>query len=81
MPGLTGFELARRIDKVDKDKKIVLMTAFEITKEELEKVFPSIRVHAFIRKPIGIVKLMYHLHVLLGIHSHKGRRDSLVLHL
>lgn len=80
MPGVTGFELARRFGKVDKDTKIVLMAAFEIAKEELEKAFPSIRVDAFIRKPIGIVKLMNHLHVLLGIHSHKGRRGSLVLH-
>jgi DNA-binding NtrC family response regulator len=66
MPKLSGFELARKIDKVDQDAKIILMSAFHMTREEFEKVLPSTRVDAFIKKPVGMTKLMDHLSVLLG---------------
>lgn len=71
MPILTGLELVTRINDIDKDTKIMIMTAFDITKQEFEKVLPSARIDAFIRKPIGIVKLMDHLRVLLGTNHRK----------
>ncbi len=66
MPKISGFEFARKIDGIDKDTKIVLMTAFHMTKEEFDKVMPSTRVDVFIKKPIGMTKLLDHLSVLLG---------------
>src|SRR5581483_6494793 len=74
MPKLSGFELARKIDNIDKDTKIILMTAFHMTKEEFEKVMPSTRVDAFIKKPIGMTKLIDHLGVFSGNYK-KGRRS------
>jgi DNA-binding response OmpR family regulator len=66
MPNLSGFEFARKITSIDNDVKIILMTAFNLTKEDFEKAIPSTRVDAFIKKPIGMTKLRDHLNVLLG---------------
>lgn len=66
MPKLSGFELARKIDSIDRDTRIILMTAFHSTKEEFSKVLPCTRVDAFIKKPVGMTKLRDHLNVLLG---------------
>jgi hypothetical protein len=42
------------------------MTAFHITKQEFDKVMPSTRVDAFIKKPIGMTKLLDHLDAISG---------------
>src|SRR4051794_9060094 len=58
MPEMCGFEFARIIDSMDKDVKIILMTAFHMTKQEFDKVMPSTRIDAFIKKPVGMTKLL-----------------------
>ena len=75
MPTLSGFELARKINAIDKDTKIILTSAFHITREEFDKVMPSTMVDAFIRKPIRMNKLRDHLIGLLG--NYKQGRWSL----
>jgi DNA-binding NtrC family response regulator len=77
MPTLTGLELVPRINEIDKDTRIMVMTAFDITRQEFEKVLPFGRIDAFIRKPIGMVKLMDHLRVLLGTNHRKDDHRSL----
>lgn len=57
MPKMNGFELCREIRKRDSKVKICFMTAFEIHKEEFEKVLPSIRVDGFITKPVRVAML------------------------
>jgi YesN/AraC family two-component response regulator len=76
MPKLTGFEFARKINSIDKSTKIILMSAFHLTKEEFDEVRPSTRVDVFIKKPIGMTKLRDHLSVLLG--NYKEGRWSLL---
>jgi len=61
MPGMDGFQLAREIWKIENDASICFLTAFEIFKEEAEKVFPSLDKHCFIKKPIGIYDLVAHI--------------------
>jgi DNA-binding NtrC family response regulator len=58
MPGLTGFEIARSIRKINPDVKIILFSAFEINMQEFEKVMPNTRVDEFIEKPINRDKLL-----------------------
>jgi two-component SAPR family response regulator len=58
MPGMNGFQLARRVSELRPDVRIVLMTAFEIRKEEFAKMFPSTDVAALIRKPVSQKKLL-----------------------
>ena len=58
MRGLTGFQLARKVKEVHPRIKIVLMSSFEITKPELDKVLPSASVDGFLCKPFKLSKLM-----------------------
>jgi CheY-like chemotaxis protein len=57
MPVMTGFELYREIRKIDDKIKIVLMTAFEINVCEFRKMFASIDVKYFVRKPVSTDRL------------------------
>jgi DNA-binding response OmpR family regulator len=65
MRNLSRFEFARRIDNLDKNTKIILMTSFHMTKEEFERVMPSTRVDAFIKKPVGMTRVMDHINALM----------------
>src|ERR671923_351616 len=58
MPKMNGFELYRRIKEKNPSMKIAFITAFEINKEEFNKVLPSIDVKDFIIKPISMPDLM-----------------------
>jgi DNA-binding NtrC family response regulator len=57
MPGMSGLEFAKELRKVNQDVKIILMSSFEITMPELNKVLPSIDVDAIFDKPIRLDKL------------------------
>jgi DNA-binding NtrC family response regulator len=58
MPKLTGFQLARKVKELHPKIRIVLMSSFEITKPEFDKVMPSTSVDSFIRKPFALSKLV-----------------------
>jgi DNA-binding response OmpR family regulator len=68
MPKINGFELYRKIREKNPSIKIVFITAFEINKEEFNKVLPSIDVKDFIIKPISMTNLRARLKDVL-----KGR--------
>ena len=57
MPKINGFEFYRRIKEKNPSMKIAFITAFEINKEEFNKVLPSIDVKDFIIKPISMSDL------------------------
>ena len=57
MPQMSGFELYRRIHKVDTKVKVCFITAFEVYYDEFRKVFPKLRVSCFVRKPVTISQL------------------------
>src|SRR5207245_9549673 len=61
MPKLNGFELYREIKKKNDKAKICFFTAFEVYYEEFKKVFPTLDVKCFIRKPIAIKDLVDHI--------------------
>ena len=58
MPGLTGFQLARKVKEVHPKIKIVLMSSFEINKPEFDKVLPSTSVDGFLCKPFKLSELV-----------------------
>ena len=58
MPKMNGFELYRRIKEKNPAMKIAFITAFEINREEFNKVLPSIDVKDFIIKPISMSDLI-----------------------
>jgi two-component system, OmpR family, response regulator ChvI len=57
MPNMNGFELYREIIKKDSRARVCFITAFEINYDEFRKMFPSINVSCFIKKPISVVEL------------------------
>ncbi|HEU5220509.1 MAG TPA: response regulator, partial [Candidatus Nitrosotalea sp.] len=62
MPKMNGFELYREIKKKNDSKaKICFFTAFEVYYDEFRKMFPSLEVKCFIRKPITISDLVTHI--------------------
>jgi CheY-like chemotaxis protein len=58
MPNMTGFELVRHIKKLRPEMKVILMTAFEINKQEAQLVLPSTPVDAFVNKPFKTSELV-----------------------
>jgi DNA-binding NtrC family response regulator len=43
IPGMNGYELVRKAKEIDKQIKVVLMSAFEIQQKELHNVLPDIK--------------------------------------
>ena len=65
MPKMNGLELYRRIKEKNQSMKIAFITAFEINKEEFNKVMPSVNVIDFISKPLSISSLITKLKSML----------------
>jgi DNA-binding response OmpR family regulator len=51
MPYMTGYELALQMRKLDANVKIVLMSAFDLDKDEMQAARLESRVNEFIKKP------------------------------
>ena len=54
MPKMSGIELVKQISEIDNDIKVILMTAFDVTGEELKEI----KIEKFLNKPIYIKKLV-----------------------
>jgi CheY-like chemotaxis protein len=58
MPGMSGYEFARKVKGINPDVKIILMSAFEINNIQLSKFLPNIKIiDAFLQKPFSMRKL------------------------
>jgi two-component SAPR family response regulator len=57
MPGINGYELVKKTKDIDKQVKIVLMSAFEIHDKEFHNLLSDIKVDAFLQKPFHIQQL------------------------
>jgi DNA-binding NtrC family response regulator len=53
MPGMSGFELVRRLKELLPKTHVILMSSFVIHKEEFRKVLPSLDVDEFLMKPFA----------------------------
>jgi response regulator RpfG family c-di-GMP phosphodiesterase len=58
MPTMSGFELVGYLKEARPEMRVILMTAFKISKEEAQIVLPSTSVDAFINKPFRSADLM-----------------------
>lgn len=54
MPGITGLELVRIVSKLNKDIKVVIMSAFEINGNNVKQI----RYDEYIQKPVHIQVLL-----------------------
>jgi DNA-binding NtrC family response regulator len=66
MPGLTGFQLVRKVKDLRPEMKVIMMTMFEVNKPEFEAVFPSTPIDAIIRKPFTPSQLVEKIRGFLG---------------
>ena len=66
MPKMNGFELYREMRTIDGKANVCFLTAFDVHRDEFEKMFPDVKVKAFLKKPITIDKLVQNLNQLLA---------------
>jgi two-component SAPR family response regulator len=57
MPGINGYEFIRKVKEIDKQVKVILMSAFEIQEKEFHNVLRDIKVDAFLQKPFSLQRL------------------------
>ena len=57
MPSMNGFELYRRLRRVDSRFKVCFITAFESYYKSLKEFFPNLDVTCFMRKPVTKVRI------------------------
>ena len=67
MPKMNGFEFYRQIKEINPNTKIAFITAFEINKDEFNKVLPSIEVKDFIIKPIDMDDLIFKIKSMISM--------------
>lgn len=65
MPRMSGFELYREMRKLDGEASVCFLTAFDVRRDEFERMFPEVEVKAFLRKPITIEDLVTRLNQLV----------------
>lgn len=58
MPKMSGFQFARRIKELREEVRVILISAFEINKNEFDKVFPSTHIDGILTKPFHINELL-----------------------
>ena len=66
MPRMNGFDLYRELKKRDSGVKVCFLTEFEIHYEEFRKLFPTIDVKAFFRKPVSISNLFNQINAIIA---------------
>ncbi len=59
MPSMNGYELIRRIKAKHPTIKTILISAFEIDKNEFSKMMPTVKIDNFITKPISVKQLVH----------------------
>jgi DNA-binding NtrC family response regulator len=57
MPGMSGFELVRKIRRINPDVKIIMTSSFEMSMNEVKKVLPSLKIDGVVDKPVGLAEL------------------------
>ena len=67
MPQMNGFDLYKKIQKIDNKMKVRFITAFEDYDEEFKQSFPELdETKCFVRKPKATEDLVKHVAVVLG---------------
>ena len=66
MPRINGFDLYRQVKKRDSGVKVCFLTAFQVYYEEFKKIFPTVDVKAFIRKPVSISNLVNQINLAIA---------------
>jgi DNA-binding NtrC family response regulator len=57
MPEMTGIRLAKLMREIRPDIKVVIMTAYEVTPQELSDQLPTITYQDILQKPFRLVQV------------------------
>lgn len=58
MPKMNGFEFVRHAIAQDPCLSVIMMTAFDVRREEIDRELPSIKIDALLNKPVGLSRLI-----------------------
>jgi CheY-like chemotaxis protein len=72
MPQMTGFELCRRLKKIDPTLRVCFLTAFDIYQKEFDTMFPDLKADALLRKAVSLNQLVKTLRDLLAAKKRPG---------
>jgi response regulator RpfG family c-di-GMP phosphodiesterase len=61
MPGMNGFELARKIWASDSNAQVCFSSCFEIQENEAKKVMPNLKTYCLIKKPVTPALVAKHI--------------------
>jgi DNA-binding response OmpR family regulator len=64
MPRFNGLQLYYKLKAIDKDVKVIFLSALEAT-EEIMSIFPTLKSKDIIKKPIDKVQFVNKIHTLL----------------
>jgi two-component SAPR family response regulator len=56
---MNGYEFIKKVKEIDKEVKVILMTAFEINDKEFHNVLPSVKIDGFLQKPFSLKQLSH----------------------
>ena len=57
MPGMNGYEFVKKAKQFKKQVKVILVTAFEINDRGFYNTLRSVKIDAFVQKPLSINQL------------------------
>jgi DNA-binding response OmpR family regulator len=68
MPGMSGFQLCRKLREMDKELKICFLTATELLyfRDTDSDVIDDLGTHCFVAKPVNTIDLIDRLKVILS---------------
>lgn len=68
MPGMSGFQLCRKLREIDKELKICFLTATELLyfRDTDSDVIDDLGIHCFVAKPVDTIDLIDRLKVILS---------------
>jgi DNA-binding response OmpR family regulator len=58
MPGISGFQLAKELRKIDPKIAVSYLTALDIVDEEYQQVFPNEKPASLVKKPSALTNLI-----------------------
>jgi DNA-binding NtrC family response regulator len=54
MPGMNGYEFVKQVKKIDPQVKIILMSSFERSDNNIPDLLPEVKIDAFLQKPFSL---------------------------
>lgn len=68
MPGMSGFQLCRKLREIDKELKVYFLTATELLyfRDTDSDVIDDLGIHCFVAKPVDTIDLIDRLKVILS---------------